>query len=212
MMQQPINQQPTPISVKPDERILVVKRSEIMPEGPWHGIKQVDFDQYLEIIHKNMRFLWRSEMENNPFYKQIIPYMVFIHNNRYFLMQRKATASETRLQNKYSLGIGGHIRMEDMSSASIIDWAKREFHEEVTYQGSITVKPLGIINDDTNPVGQVHIGFVLLLQGNSDAIAVRSELKSGQLIDLEGCKERFGAMESWSQMVFEVLTQNKQTP
>ena len=206
-----MKQQPTPAPIKQDERILVVKRSDIMPDGPWYGIKQVDFDHYLEIIHKNMRFLWRSEMEHNPFYKQIIPYMVFTHNNKYFLMQRKATASETRLQNKFSLGIGGHIRMEDMTSPSIIDWAQREFNEEVAYQGNLTIKPLGIINDDTNPVGQVHIGFVLLLQGDTDNIKVRSELKSGHLVDLMGCRERYEGMESWSQMVFEAIIK-KLTP
>ncbi len=208
MIQQPLNQQPAPAPMKQDERILVVKRSDILPDGAWHGIKLVDFDRYLEIIRKNTRFLWRSEMEHNPFYKQIIPYMVFTHNGRYFLMQRKATASETRLQNKHSLGIGGHIRIEDMTSGSIIDWAKREFNEEINYQGSLTIKPLGIINDDSNPVGQVHIGFVLLLQGNSDAISIKSELKNGQLVDLEGCRERYETMESWSQMVFDTLIEN----
>lgn len=208
MMQQPLNQQPTQAAMKPDERILVVKRSDILPDGAWHGIQQVDFDRYLAIINKNMRFQWRSEMEQNPFYKQIIPYLVFTHKNRYFLMQRTSTASETRLQNKYSLGIGGHIRMEDMTSASIIDWAQREFYEEVNYQGSLTVKPLGIINDDTNPVGQVHLGFVLLLQGDSDTISVRSELKSGRLVDLEECKSYYENMETWSQMVLDTVLQH----
>ena len=27
-------------------------------------------------------------METDPTYKQIIPYLIFVHNNRYFLMQR----------------------------------------------------------------------------------------------------------------------------
>lgn len=208
MIKQTLNQQPTPVPLKQDERILVVKRSDILPHGAWHGLKLVDFEHYLEIIRKNSRFLWRSEMEQNPFYKQIIPYMVFTHNGQYFLMQRASTASETRLQNKYSLGIGGHIKMEDMTSASIIDWAQREFNEEINYQGSLKIKPLGIINDDSNPVGQVHLGFVLLLEGDSNCISIKSELKSGQLLDLEGCKKQTENMESWSQMVLNTLISN----
>lgn len=204
MLHQPINQ-PQPAPVKQDERILVVKRMDILPDGSWQGLKTTDFDRYLAIVHKSMRFMWRSEMEQNPFYKQIIPYLVFTHGNKYFLMQRTASASETRLQNKFSLGIGGHIRMEDMTSGSVIDWAKREFNEEVAYHGELSVKPIGIINDDSNPVGQVHIGFVLLLEGDSSDIKVRSELKSGQLIDLKGCHDQYEGMETWSQIVFDYL-------
>ena len=87
-------------------------------------------------------------------------------------MQRKGTASEQRLKNKYSLGIGGHIRQEDMTTNSIFDWARREFHEEVKYAGKLDIEPIGILNDDTNAVGQVHLGLVLLLKGDSEAISL----------------------------------------
>jgi len=203
-MQQTIKSK-SQIKTKPDEKILVVPHAELFPDSPWHGIKQVNFDQYLQIISQKKQFLWRSNMENDPQYKQIIPYLVFTHNNKYFLMQRKSTASETRLQNKYSLGIGGHIREEDMSSDSIFEWAKREFHEEVAYKGTLTIKPLGILNDDSNDVGRVHLGFVLLLQGNSELISVKSELKHGQLISLEECKHYQTEMENWSTLVFDLL-------
>jgi predicted NUDIX family phosphoesterase len=205
MMQQSHSQHPNSTPMKNDERILVVKRSDILPTGGWHGIQEVDFEHYLNLIQKHMHFLWRSEMEQNPLYKQIIPYLIFTHNNRYFLMQRTAQASETRLQNKFSLGIGGHIRMEDMTSASIIDWAQREFHEEVAYSGHLTVSSLGIINDDSNPVGQVHLGFVLLLQGDSDDISIRSELKSGGLATMKECQKWYESMETWSQIVLDFL-------
>jgi len=192
---------------KSDEKMLVVPRADLITDGGWHGIKQVDFDNYLLVINQKKQFLWRSEMEQNPSYKQIIPYLIFTHNNRYFLMQRRSTASETRLRNKYSLGIGGHIRQEDMASASIFDWARREFHEEVNYQDTLEIEPLGILNDDTNPVGQVHLGFVLLLKGKSDAISIKSELANGQLVTLDECIEHKSAMESWSQLVVDTLAE-----
>src|SRR5581483_9174534 len=114
-----------------DEYILVVKRSHLFPTQSWQGLKEIDFQTYIDIINKNKEFLPRSIMENDPTYKQIIPYLIFEHENRYFLMQRQAKASEQRLQNKYSLGIGGHIRHEDLQEGtSIFDWAQREFHEE----------------------------------------------------------------------------------
>lgn len=202
--------QTAPITSKQDELILVVKRKDLFAhQAPWSGLKEVNFETYLKTIQEKKEFLPRSIMETDPSYKQIIPYLIFKHNDTYFLMQRQGDATEKRLQNKFSLGIGGHIRQEDMASDSIVDWAKREFHEEVSYDGDLEIKPIGVLNDDSNPVGQVHIGFVFLLTGNDNNIAVKSELKSGQLLTLEACKPYFTSMESWSQIAFEFLIKNQ---
>jgi predicted NUDIX family phosphoesterase len=188
-----------------DEHILVVKRDTLFPDGAWQGLRAVTFEEYIPLIEQHKEFLPRSVMETDPKYKQIIPYLIFTHKDKYFLMQRQAKASEQRLKNKYSLGIGGHIREEDITSKSIIEWAQREFEEEVSYQGSYNVRPLGILNDDSNPVGQVHVGFVLLLEGNSPAIKVKSELKSGELLSFKECDSYYENMETWSQMVLDFL-------
>ncbi len=189
-----------------DEHILVVKRDILLGScEPWQGLKKVSLAHYLEIIDKNKDFLPRNQMELNPTYKQIIPYLVFEHNGKYFLMQRQAKASEQRLKNKYSFGIGGHIRQEDIQNQNIIDWSKREFHEEIDYQDSFEVECLGILNDDSNAVGQVHVGFVFLLKGNSANIKIKSELQNGNLLSLEECESYYPSMESWSQIVFNFL-------
>ncbi|HSC25614.1 MAG TPA: hypothetical protein VLB80_05375 [Candidatus Babeliales bacterium] len=191
-----------------DEHILVVKRTHLFTAASpqvWHGLKEVDFEHYFHIINHKKEFHPRSIMEINTLYKQIIPYLIFTYNNHFFLMQRKSNASETRLRNRLTLGIGGHIRQEDMQENSLFAWATREFHEEVSYTGNLTVKPLGIINDDSNDVGKVHIGFVFLLTGDSPAIAIKSELKSGALLSLSECISQRENMESWSQFVIDYL-------
>lgn len=206
-----MNQQNTqmaqqPIINKHDELILVVPRQDLFAQTPaWSGLKEVDFNHYLALIQAKKSFLPRSIMETDPTYKQIIPYLVFMHDDKLFLMQRTAKATETRLQNKFSLGIGGHIRQEDLTTDSIYDWAQREFHEEVSYTDALTLEPLGILNDDSNPVGQVHVGFVFLLKGATNAISVKSELKSGILVSLEECGAYYPTMESWSQIVVDFL-------
>lgn len=194
------------VNLKKDEKILVVKRTEIFKDLPWNGLKEVSFDTYLEIIKTKQEFLWRSQMEEDPSYKQIIPYLVFSYEGKLFLMQRKSSSSETRLSSKFSLGIGGHIREEDLAGKTIFDWATREFNEEVNYKGELKIKPLGLLNDDTNAVGQVHIGFVFLLEGNSDQINIKSELKQGNLVSLDECKQYYDSMETWSQIVFDFLS------
>lgn len=188
-----------------DEHILVVKRNILFKEECWQGIKLIDCDNYLDLIKQEKEFHPRSEMETDQTYKQIIPYLVFKYEDKYFLMQRQAKATEQRLKSKYSLGIGGHIREEDLSSDSIIEWARREFEEEVNYNGLYTVEPVGILNDDTNEVGKVHAGFVFLLKGDSPDISVKSELKSGKLLTLSECKEYYDTMETWTQIVVDFL-------
>jgi len=192
-----------------DENILVVKRSQLFVDGAWQGLKKIDFESYIEIINQNKEFLPRSIMENDTTYKQIIPYLIFKHIDQYFLMQRQAKASEQRLQSKFTLGIGGHIRHEDLQEGtSIFDWARREFHEEVHYTGNLEIEAIGVLNDDSNEVGKVHIGFVLLLHGDSANISVKSELKSGMLVSLEGCKSYEDRLESWSKTAFDFLCNN----
>ncbi len=191
------------------EEILVVKRSVLFPQTAWQGIKTVDFATLLPLIARNQEFHPRFLMETDPTYKQVIPYLIFTHAGRYFLMQRHKQASEVRLQSKLSLGIGGHIRKEDMTNTSnIFEWAAREFHEEVNYAGTLEIEPIGILNDDSNDVGKVHVGFVLLLHGDSDEISIRSELQSGELVSLTECLEKKDRMETWSQMVLDWLSKN----
>lgn len=185
-----------------DEMILVVKRSELLAtQKSWQGLNIDFFPQCLEIISKKAEFQPRSLMEKDPAYKQIIPYLIFEHDGSFFLMQRKKDASEQRLQSKYSLGIGGHMRFTDLQqNADLFGWAKREFEEEVHYEGTFQMAPLGILNDDSTEVGQVHLGIVLMLIGNSNKISIKSELQSGQLVPLPDCLDYVPYMETWSQI------------
>lgn len=190
---------------KEDEKILVVERKILFPKKILQGIQKIDFNLYLNLIEKNKKFLWRSQVETDANYKQIIPYLVFKFQDKFFLMQRKNNASEVRLQNLYSLGIGGHIREKDLDQKTILDWAKREFSEEIDYQGTFEATPIGLLNDESNLVGQVHTGFVFLLKGDSDKIKIRDEHKEGRLYTLEECKTFYSKMEQWSQIVFDYI-------
>lgn len=194
------------VTNKFDEMILVVKRTALFCDGDWQGLKTTDFEKYQTRIIVHQEYHPRGLMEEEPAFKQIIPYLVFRHQGRIFVMQRSGNASEQRLQNRYTIGIGGHVRQEDLINAgSVFDWAQREFHEEVSYTGNITIKPLGILNDDSNPVGKVHVGLVLLLEGDSADICIKSELKSGLLQTVSQCMSQYDCLESWSQHIIKIL-------
>ncbi|MCX5923319.1 MAG: hypothetical protein NTU89_02000 [Candidatus Dependentiae bacterium] len=188
------------------EEILVVKRSILFNEtNAWSGINNQIFDQCMQTIQTHSAFMPRSHAETNPTYKQIIPYVIFTVDQKIFVMQRKTTASEQRLAHKYSIGIGGHMRQEDLSSNNIFNWALREFEEEVNYSGSKEMSKIGILNDDTNDVGKVHLGMILLLKGSSDQISIKNEHKSGMLLTLDECKALYNQMESWSQTCIDFI-------
>ena len=190
------------------ESILVLNRATLDAArciAPTPGVllfKDGEADSFTKLIASEGLFLPRAAMETDPTYKQIIPYMIFVHQRRLFVMQRSAQAGEQRLAGKYTIGIGGHVCAEDLDLDGIVGWGMREFEEEVAYNGVIArATVFGLVNDDRDAVGQVHLGVVIILRGESEHIAVRSELISGFLMDREECFTHFDRMETWSQFV-----------
>ena len=115
-------------------------------------------------------------------------------------LSSKAKASEQRLQSKYTLGIGGHMRKEDMKKGrDVLAWAKREFEEEVSYDGSYEAVPLGVLNDDSNDVGSVHFGIIHFWKLDEPKVQSREEeichLNFMTFSELNTIKDK---MESWS--------------
>jgi predicted NUDIX family phosphoesterase len=192
-------------NLKHSENILVVSRQKIFSDQEFNGLAKKNINNYLDIIKKNMEFKPRYLMEEDLSFKQVIPYIIFQANNKIFVMQRQNNASEQRLKNKFSIGIGGHIRITDVSSDSILDWAKREFHEEVNFNDDFDANIIGLVNDDSTFVGKVHLGVVILMVSQSENIKIRSELKSGQLVDIKDLHKYINEMENWSQIIIKEI-------
>lgn len=192
---------------KEDEKVLSVPKNIVMPQ-PWQGITTNGLEGFEKLVKDSGQFKRRGDVEEDPNWKQIIPYMVYSYKKQFFLMQRTDKGGEARLYNNFSLGIGGHMRKEDLEGETIMDWAKREFVEEVSFNGKFTGKPLGLLNDDSNAVGGVHLGYVILLEGDSDNIKINDEHQTGELKTLEEIQKIYPQMETWSQIVFDFLKKN----
>ena len=191
---------------------MVVARDELFADGIWNGINSQKLRKFINLIYKKHKFMKRGDAEENPNWKQIIPYMFFENDNRVFLMQRKGDHTDSRLANKYSLGVGGHINKEDVKSIKsikgekvVMEWAKREFEEEIQYSGKYTTEFVGILNHDANEVGMVHAGLVIRIKGDEDVISVRDEYKEGSLVSLKEAGRYYKHMETWSQIVYDFL-------
>jgi len=189
------------------EEVLCVRRDEIFPDGAWHGFVTDDLDRYQSVIRERYVFKPRAEVEDDPGFQQIIPYVVFRHSDRYFLTHRLRASSERRLRKQYSLGVGGHINPGDLSSGDpIADGLKREWEEEVTYDGHFEATLIGLLNEESAPVSKVHLGVVFVVEGDTPNIAIRETKKlGGELMTLEEMRRLYLQMESWSQLVYDRL-------
>jgi predicted NUDIX family phosphoesterase len=190
------------------EKVLCVKREDIFPDGAWHGFITEGLDRYQAVVRERHLFMPRAEVEEDPNYQQIIPYVVFHHGDHYFLTHRLRASAERRLRKQYSLGIGGHINPGDLRGGDPIqDGLRREWEEEVIYDGHFNAKLLGLLNDDSSPVSKVHLGVVFVLEGDRPSISIRETDKlAGELLTLSEMRIYYLGMESWSQMVYDRLT------
>ncbi|MEO8743688.1 MAG: NUDIX hydrolase [Candidatus Dormiibacterota bacterium] len=190
------------------EQVLCVKREDIFPDGAWHGFVSKDLERIQAVIREHHFFMSRAAVENDPSYQQIIPYVVFRHDGHYLLTHRLRASSEKRLRKQYSLGVGGHINPGDLEAGDpIIDGLKREWSEEVVYDGKFEAELIGLLNDDTSPVSKVHLGVVFLVDGDTPNISIRETDKlAGELLTLDEMRIYYLGMESWSQMVYDRLT------
>src|SRR6516165_1002049 len=121
---------------KVDERVLVVPSDELDRIGRFQGFSP-DVDRYLSalLVPALMQYRPRSEVEDDPGYKQIIPYVVFRCNGDVFCYTRGKSQGESRLHRLRSLGVGGHVSEEDAQGGTDLDAyeaaMRREIDEEV---------------------------------------------------------------------------------
>lgn len=191
----------------PNEDILVVKSEIVFGKGYWRGLLRDNLDYYIDLIKDSGSFRKRGEVEEDPLWQQIIPYIIFNFQDRYFLYRFLEKAGEQRLINDYLLGIGGHINPVDAEGGGdILELGMmREWQEEIDYRGKLTEKKLiGIVNDDIRPVEAVHLGLVYLFRGDSPDIFIReSDKLVGGLVSLEELGKSLQRSQNWAKMVYD---------
>jgi predicted NUDIX family phosphoesterase len=169
-----------------------------------------DVDRYLPrlLAPENMQFLPRARAEDDPGFKQIIPYVVLRWRDQVFHYTRGQGAGEKRLRALRSVGIGGHINPCDHApgeSAYRLGML-RELEEEVFLESPYREHCLGLINDDATSVGQVHLGIVHVFDLEAPRVRRREAelIRSGfaPVSELLDSREGF---ETWSQFVLEQL-------
>ena len=196
------------------EQVLCVRREELFPDGVWRGFVSEGLERAQRLFRDGSFFMPRAQVEEDPGYQQVIPYVVFRHRNLYLLTRRLKASSEKRLRQLYSLGVGGHINPGDVAEGDpVLEGMRREWEEEVVYAGRFEARLLGLIKEESAPVGRVHVGLVYLIDGDTPEIAIRETDKlSGELLTLDEMRMYYLAMESWSQIVYDRLASREDAP
>lgn len=162
-------------------------------------------------------YVQRSAAETNPDWKQIIPYTVVVRAGDVFLMRRTSKGGDARLANKLSIGVGGHLNPIDstaqdhageLSSHPIDNGSRREIAEEIHIQGETRLFRVGLINDDSNPVGAVHIGLVQLMVVEGEVRVREEDTLEGRFVspeELSRLLEQGANFETWSKILVQRL-------
>lgn len=203
-----------------NESVLVVPRSSIFPQAAPQGFIGQDIHVYLGRMESNYRFEPRALVENDPSLKQLIPYVVLTCRDNVFVVKRSSLQSEQRLAGMHSIGIGGHINTTDVQQrkgpsvdasgigsefmAILREGLLREIKEEVCLAEVPELSLKGLINDDSNSVGSVHLGLVYIARLQAANIAIREkDMMSGSFVPVADLGRYYDSMETWSQIVID---------
>lgn len=183
------------------ENVLVVKTSLLGSIAGGRGLITGREAEVMQLAREHGEFMPRPEAEQDPGFKQIIPYVAVVRRGEVFATTRLNKGGEARLHGKMSLGVGGHMNEVDREGDWLMHCLRREIDEEIALDDFGTLTPRGLINDDSNEVGRVHLGFFFTLTtGGSAAVRETEKLEGGfvKIAELASLSER---METWSQII-----------
>jgi predicted NUDIX family phosphoesterase len=197
-----------------NENVLVVRRSLFDQLGSFQGLN-FESHKYLDafLSRGNNFFLPRPEAENNPAYKQIIPYALIAFGNSVVYYVRGKRAGEQRLVAKGSIGIGGHMNEGDESLFALDEQAyrvgvEREVNEEIKIHTQFDDRIVALLNDDTTDVGRVHLGVVHVFTLAEPKVEKREAMITGlTFLTKEELVARRESLETWSQICVDSLDQ-----
>lgn len=191
-----------------EERVLCFERKLLEELGVFQGLNG-EIGKYLPVVTspKNIVYRNRSEAEQDKRYKQLIPYVLILCQDRILRYRRGKGGQETRLHGLFSVGVGGHISEEDnglfSNQLGYQDGMRRELMEEVDIQQEKEAA-VAVINDDTTEVGYVHFGVVHVMHvADETIVGRRSGIVAPEFVPIADAVREAAGYESWSRFCLE---------
>jgi len=187
------------------ERVLVLPRDHVPGGCDFTGVRPADERTMVELraaVQAHGRFMDRPLAEEDPVFKQLIPYVVVRDGDLVYLMERTDAGGDARLHGKASIGVGGHLNPVDEGEDPLTDGLRREWSEELVAHWEPEFRLVGLLNDDSNPVGSVHLGVVFEVEAAGRPVEVRERDKlTGRFATEDEIRAAWDRMETWSRLV-----------
>ena len=185
------------------ERVLVLPRDSVPGGLDFSGVRPADdLAAMRRAVRLHGRYLGRPTAEENPDFKQLIPYVVLRDGASVFLMERTDAGGDARLHGKASIGVGGHLNPVDDGTDPLLAGLRREWAEELLADWEPYFRLVGLLNDDSNPVGAVHLGVVFTVGADGRPVEVREREKlRGRFVEIAEVLAAWDRLETWSQLV-----------
>ena len=191
----------------PGELVLGLPRTAVPGGLYFRGVRSVSLDPFLDAIAQHGTFRPRDEVEGDPSWKQVIPYLALRDWERLFLMRRTRAGGDERLHDRYSIGVGGHVNPQD---GDVFGGLAREWSEEVEADFTPEFQPIGVLNDDDNAVGAVHLGLVFAADAMGRSVDIREREKlSGSFATFDEVAAIAEKLETWSELLFAHLLEQR---
>ena len=147
--------------------------------------------------------------EDDDRFKQIIPYTVVVNKDGQILAyNRGSKGGEKRLKDRWAIGFGGHSNDQDTTfqtgiireireelsglDVDVLAWA----HPDDGDDRGLIHGPIGFLNDNSNPVGRVHLGVVYVLR--VDEVTPKENLEYSWIWPPDPCDDVPANTESWA--------------
>jgi predicted NUDIX family phosphoesterase len=186
------------------EEVLVLPRANVPGGCEFVGVRAAGRTLLAELrdaVARHGRYLERPIAEEAPAWKQLIPYVVVRLDADTFLMERTDAGGDARLHGKASIGVGGHLNPVDHGKDPLMAGLAREWDEEIETAWLPEFELVGLLNDDSNPVGAVHLGVVFTVAANGPIHVRETEKLSGRMASPAEVAEAWPRLETWSRLV-----------
>jgi predicted NUDIX family phosphoesterase len=188
------------------ERLTTIPRSLLESVGCFQGV--IGFNsRYLPIFDPgNFITIPRTAAEEDPSFKQLVVYFTVREGFDYLTYWRGKAKGDTRLHAKFSFGFGGHVNERDISPLAAL---ARELKEEI--EGFVErILFQGLINDDSDPIGRVHLGLLYEVQMSDVRPSGESNIEDLKTMHYCRLAEMYDRMEGWSRHVYDFLERTRE--
>ena len=187
------------------EHVLVFPSSLLRELGMFQGL-HFAHQPFFTSLEAAAEFRIRAEMEQDPRYKQVIPYVIVVHQESVLSYRRGKRSAEGRLTGSRSIGIGGHVTVSDpnLLAPSYVEGMNRELREEIRIGAPFTITPIAALNDDSDEVGRVHFGLVHVMRLDKPIVSANEQvLNDLRFEQLDQLRTHVIEYENWSRICIE---------